>query len=147
LSDGGLYCWWWWSCRWCETTGLLLISQAIYKHGESWWNDIDRGNSWFVHQSSLAVLPAESTSIKVVGTGLKKLTWPYEVSLSILRKSFARAVKSYDMGPTALLPLRRKACCGLLSLSVGIEPANRGSNGKHASHYTTEDDGLNFRGV
>jgi hypothetical protein len=27
-----------------------------------------------------------------------------------------RKVKSYDMGPTDLVPLRRKACCGFLSL-------------------------------
>jgi hypothetical protein len=24
-------------------TGLLFIPQVIYKHGEEWWNDIDRG--------------------------------------------------------------------------------------------------------
>jgi hypothetical protein len=29
---------------------------------------------------------------------------------------FLNAVKSYDMGPTALLPFRRKVCCGFLSL-------------------------------
>jgi hypothetical protein len=40
------------------------------------------------------------------------------------------------MVPTALLPLRRKACCGFLSPSV----ANLGSNSKHANHYTTADD-------
>jgi hypothetical protein len=30
-------------------------------------------------------------------------------------KLFLRAVKSYDMGLTTLLPLRRKVCCGILS--------------------------------
>jgi hypothetical protein len=48
------------------------------------------------------------------------------------------------MGLTALL-LRRKALRIFIalknpSLSDGIEPANIGSNGKHASHYNTEDD-------
>jgi len=43
----------------------------------------------------------------------------------------------YDMGPTALLPLRRKACCGYFSpknptASAGFEPANLGSKGQHA---------------
>jgi hypothetical protein len=45
-------------------TGLLFISQVIYEHEELWWNNIDRENSWFVHRSSLAILPAESSSNK-----------------------------------------------------------------------------------
>jgi hypothetical protein len=40
-----------------------------YEHGEPWWNDSDRGNSWSVHQCSLAILPAESSSNKAGGTG------------------------------------------------------------------------------
>jgi hypothetical protein len=36
----------------------LFIPQVIYEHGEPWLNDIDRGNSGFFHQSSLAILPA-----------------------------------------------------------------------------------------
>jgi hypothetical protein len=47
------------------------------------------------------------------------------------------------MGLTALLSLRRKASCGILLplksiSSAGFKPANLGSNGKHANHYTTE---------
>jgi hypothetical protein len=47
------------------------------------------------------------------------------------------------MGPPALLPVRRKACCGFLSTlksitSAGFEPAILGSSGKHNNHYTTE---------
>jgi hypothetical protein len=34
------------------------------------------------------------------------------------------------MGPTALLPLRRKAL-------AGFEPANLGTRDQHANHYTT----------
>jgi hypothetical protein len=45
---------------------------------------------------------------------------------------YLHAVKPYDVGPTALLLLRRKACCGLLSrlksiASAGFEIANLGS--------------------
>jgi hypothetical protein len=46
------------------------------------------------------------------------------------------------MRPMALLALRRKACCGFLSLlkihfpRPGLNP----SNGKDAKHYTTEYD-------
>ena len=42
------------------------------------------------------------------------------------------------MGPTALLPLRRKACWGFFALknptaSAGFEPANLGTKGQHAT--------------
>jgi hypothetical protein len=63
--------WWWWSssspssCRQGETTSLnCAIPRVICEHGEPWWNDIDRGNSWFVHQSSLVIPPAKSSSSK-----------------------------------------------------------------------------------
>ena len=44
----------------------------------------------------------------------------------------------YDMGPTALLPLRRKACWGFFrpknpTASADFEPANLGTKGQHAT--------------
>ena len=44
----------------------------------------------------------------------------------------------YDMGPLALLPLRRKACWGFFrpknpTASAGFEPANLGTKGQHAT--------------
>ena len=44
----------------------------------------------------------------------------------------------YDMRPTALLPLRRKACWGFFrpknpTASAGFEPANLGTKGQHAT--------------
>jgi len=42
----------------------------------------------------------------------------------------------YDMGPTALLPLRRKACWGFFrpkNPTAGFEPANLGTKDQHAS--------------
>ena len=44
----------------------------------------------------------------------------------------------YDMGLTALLPLRRKACCGFFrpkssTASSGFEPANLGTKSQHAT--------------
>ena len=44
----------------------------------------------------------------------------------------------YDMGPTALLPVRRKACWGFFrpnnpTASAGFEPANLGTKGQHAT--------------
>jgi hypothetical protein len=45
---------------------------------------------------------------------------------------------NYDMGPTALLPLRRKACWGFFrpknpKASAACEPANLGTKGQHAT--------------
>jgi hypothetical protein len=65
------------------------------------------------------------------------LNFTYEVSH--IPRVLQHAVKSYDMEPTALLPLRRKSCYGFLSpLKVlsslaGTEPANLVSSGKHAN--------------
>jgi hypothetical protein len=39
-------------------TVATIIPQMIYEHGETYWNDIDREHSYFVHQSSLEILPA-----------------------------------------------------------------------------------------
>jgi len=47
----------------------------------------------------------------------------------------------YDMGPTALLPLRRKACLGFFrsknpTFSTRFEPANLGTKVQHATPRT-----------
>jgi hypothetical protein len=47
------------------------------------------------------------------------------------------------MGPPALLPIRRKVCCGLLSplkiiALAEFKSVTLGSSGKHTNHYTTE---------
>jgi len=44
----------------------------------------------------------------------------------------------YNMGPTALLPLRREACWGFFrpknpTDSAGFEPENLGTKGQHAT--------------
>jgi hypothetical protein len=46
-------------------------------------------------------------------------------------------------GPPALLPIRRKLCCGFYRpyksiSSAGFEPATLGSSSKNINHYTTE---------
>jgi hypothetical protein len=115
------------------TTGLLLICKVMHEYGEPWWNNIYRRNPdsptralWQSHQESHIVANQEER--------IKKI---------ILRRYILHPVKYYYMGLTALLPLRRKACCELLSplkfiVSAGYEPANVWSNGRHAYHYTTE---------
>jgi hypothetical protein len=106
--------------------GLLFISRGgiLYNHGKPWWNAVDRGNLVATRrngQRKWRILALQSF-------------------LLILASDFWNAVKSYDMGPTALLPIRRKACCGFLSPRPYLNPRtlNLGSNGKHANRYTTE---------
>jgi hypothetical protein len=84
--------------RW--TTGLLFIPQVIYEHGEPWWNDVNRGNSWLVHPSSLAILPAKSSG--------RKQNWAKRImnfalwSFFFIFASdfFFTYCKSYDVRPT-----------------------------------------------
>jgi hypothetical protein len=69
-------------------------------------------NSWFSHQNSLAILPAEPSGSKQE----KRAKNIFDLALrsifcSYLSSNFSHGVQSYDMGPTALLPLQRKACC------------------------------------
>jgi hypothetical protein len=50
---------------WTATINRSIVHpQVIYEHGELWWDDIDGESSWLIHQSSLAILPAEFSSIK-----------------------------------------------------------------------------------
>jgi hypothetical protein len=130
-----------------ETTSLNCGHQLAYCSSPGWYMDIEKyggmmsteENSRSVPQNSLAVLPAELSGSKQEERGREWWIWPCEVFLFILTSDFLHAVKSYDMEPTALLLLRRKVCCGFLSIALaGFEPANRWSDGKHGNHYTTE---------
>ena len=54
------------------------------------------------------------------------------------------------MGPTALLPLRRKACWGFFrpknpTASAGFEPANLGTKGQHATPRPPKPLNYSFR--
>jgi hypothetical protein len=72
------------------------------------------------------------------------MNFAFEISLFVLPSDFLHAVKSYDMGPEALIPVRRKSWFGFfialknLSPRAGDEPAHLEPNGKHANHYTTK---------
>jgi hypothetical protein len=62
-------------------------------------------NSWFVYQSSLAILPAESYGSRQEEwvKGIRILAC--KVFLFKLASYFLYALNSHDMGPPALLPL------------------------------------------
>jgi hypothetical protein len=53
----------------------------------------------------------------------------FEVCLFILRCDILHAVTFLDMGQTALLPFRTKACCGFLSL-LKIHRSRPGPNSR-----------------
>jgi hypothetical protein len=68
-------------------------------------------NSWFVGSPQLSGNPTSSHLVAIRRNERRKLwIWPCEVSLFKLPKKFLHAVKSYDVGPPALL--------GSLSASV-----------------------------
>jgi hypothetical protein len=64
--------------------------------------------------STRAVLPAE-TSQASKRNGRRNEHFAYPIHYFDTSTDLLHAVKSYDMGPTALLPVRRKVCCGFLS--------------------------------
>jgi hypothetical protein len=59
--------------------------------------------NWFVHQSSLAILPAKSSSSKQEERGKKCWIYSFEEFLFIIPSYFLHAAKSYDMEPPAVL--------------------------------------------
>jgi hypothetical protein len=83
------------------------------------------------------VLPGGLVSRDISG-GSRRMGKGNENLVSVL---LGLQVKSYGMGPPALLPIQRKVCCRFLSpLKIHHlgEPAAFGSSGKHTNHYTTE---------
>jgi hypothetical protein len=72
---------------------------------------LSSSHSWFIHQSSLAI-----TKIHLVAN--QKKTWremAVECCLRSISFTLVGLFSMYDVGPTALLPLRRQLCCVFLS--------------------------------
>jgi hypothetical protein len=97
----------------------LFICQVIY--GEPRWNDVDKGQ--------LPIRPPEvsgnATSSHVVAKQeeLRRTSWIWScaVSLFILRRYLKNAVKSHNVGQTALL-LWRKSCYSFLQPLNNLHP-------------------------
>jgi hypothetical protein len=125
-------------------TILLSIPQVIYEQGERWWNDdVDR--------EKLLIRPPELS-----GNPTSRVIWYQARGMGerngnlVLRsvfvhtcKWFLHAIKSCDTGLPALLPLRRKACCGFLRpLKIHcicrVWTREPWVQCKHTNHYTTE---------
>jgi hypothetical protein len=97
----------------------LFLSQLIYEHGWPWCNDIDRRNFWFVHQNSIALLPAEPPSSKADGTG-EGNEFFLTKSLFHTSKGSLICCKLLRHLADGLLSFRRKTCCGFLLPSKAI---------------------------
>jgi hypothetical protein len=78
---------------------------------------------------ALGVVWTREPSLKLQARNWRREFWtlPCEVSLFILRRGFYYASESYDMMPTAFLPLWRKSCYGFLS-PLKINRPTRGLN-------------------
>jgi hypothetical protein len=101
-------------------TGLLFISRW-YMSMENRDGIISTGETPDSSTRALWQAYHQSCSSKTGGT--REENDEFCVSkcfLFILRSDFLHAVNSYDMGPTALLPLRRNSCCEFLSPSLSI---------------------------
>jgi hypothetical protein len=66
-------------------------------------------NSWFFHQSSLAVLPAELCRSKQKERAKEKINLALRIIFVRTSQVIFTCPKNYGMGPTPLLPLRTKA--------------------------------------
>jgi hypothetical protein len=96
--------------------------------------------SWFFHQSSLVILPAESSGSK------QEEQEKGMINLAFLSISFhsCKWFLHADTGPRLYFPSEKSRAPyfyrPLKSIaSAGFEPTNLGSNGKHVNHYTTEE--------
>jgi hypothetical protein len=113
----------WWSCLWDEIMSLNCSHQWSYCSSHRWHMSMENHggmmligeNSWLVHQSYLAILPAQTSSSKSGECWQRKWrVWPLKYLLFVLWTDPLHAIKSYNMGPTALPLLTRKACCRFL---------------------------------
>jgi hypothetical protein len=110
--------WWRWSCGWGDITSLNCSHQRAYC--SSWYMSMQNKGGVistmeylrFVHQSSLTILPASSR--KSGGTDEGNDKFCLTKYLFHAWKCFLTCLKISRHGSTALLPSRRKACCGFL---------------------------------
>jgi hypothetical protein len=76
---------------------------------------LSSNHSRFIHQNSLLWLQQKHLVAKR-GEIWRKCTWILPISISVYTsRVLQHAVKSYDMGPSDLLPIRRKSYCGFVS--------------------------------
>jgi hypothetical protein len=94
-------------------TGLFFIPRVICEHGEPWWwwrrleitpDSSNRAVWQSYHLRHLGKIGGMDEGVRILRTSI------WNTSRDLLH-----AVKSYDMGPAALLRMPRNVCCGFLS--------------------------------
>jgi hypothetical protein len=95
-------------------------------------------NFWFVHQISLEILPAESSSDKAGGIG--KLNYEFYLTRHLCDTSKVSLTfrEILRHGANGFTSLPKEGVLRIFIASAGFEPVSLGLNGKYANHYTTE---------
>jgi hypothetical protein len=117
----------------------------IYEYVEPWWNDIGRVKLLTRPPEHSGNPAAELPSSKAGGTGRKKINLVSRNIFVHTSKGFFVTQNLRTWSRRLYFPSERRYAADFYrplnpSPSAVAEPMNRGSNGKHASHYTTEDD-------
>jgi hypothetical protein len=135
---------------WVPRVTVAVIVTGWYRtrrpmHCHNFWSMVcphpSFNHSLFFHHSSLAITSRDTlyrSRINMVRNGREYCTLSISFHTS---RVLLTCRKSYDMGPTALLPpppkkvaLRIFIALKNPSSEAGFEPAILGSNGKHAEH-------------
>jgi hypothetical protein len=107
-SEPRLIDWLWWGENMSQNCGYqqsLFIPWVIREHGEPWW--------WWWYR--LGITPYSCIRAFWQSCQQRHLGQTGGISIWNTVRDFEHAVKSYDMGPSALVPVRRKVSCGFLS--------------------------------
>jgi hypothetical protein len=109
--------WWWWSC-WCgETMTLNCSHQWAYcsSPGDIWaWRTMVEWYWQGKPDSSTKALWKSYQQGHLVANQEEMMNFALQSISFILHRVLAHAVKSYDMGFLALLPLQKNVCCRFL---------------------------------
>jgi hypothetical protein len=132
---------WVWCLRTVVSTGLLFISGWFAIWTTAWWYWLRLTPNLSTRALWQPPGPSGGPAIRdisgasgEVDDGNESLVYlsPWDL------RDILNAVKSYDLWPPALLPNRRKLCCGSLSpwksiALAGLGSANFGSSCKHTA--------------
>jgi hypothetical protein len=105
------------------TTGLLFIPQLICKRGETLWDDNAGWGKLLTRPPEFSGSATSRVIWEQVG-GIDEWVGIFHISIWDTSANFNVPVKSYNMVPPPLFPIRRKACCRFLS-SLKIQRLGR----------------------
>jgi hypothetical protein len=116
-------------CEWRAVVVMMMMMMMVMRAGD---------NSWLVHQSSLAILPAETSgAIRRNGRRSENFAYQYLKYVKgplICRKILRHGTSGFTSHPKEVV---LRIFIALLASGV-FESANLGFSNKHTNHYTTE---------